>query len=185
MQANLYAQDANGVWTPVRVSETGGLVGGSSGGSGLPAGQSSALAPWSYAAASGGITDTADVTLIAAPGAGMSNYLTSIQVMNSSATATEVVVKSSSTVLWRARIGASMTAPVSINFLRPLIGANNTALTVACITNATVTYVNAQGYTDASIAVLNAERTAANEIFDQAGAQVFDQAGNPVYAQAA
>ena len=184
MQANLYAQDASGAWTPLRVSETGTLVGGTGGG-GLPSGQSSAIAPWSYAAASGGITDTADVTLIAAGGAGMSNYLTSLQVMNSSATATEVVIKSGSTVLWRVKVGALMLGPVGIDFLRPLIGANNTALTAACITNATVTYVNAQGYTDVSIAGLNAEQTRNIEVFDQAGAQVFDQAGNPVYAQAA
>lgn len=185
MQANLYAQDANGAWTPIRVSETGALVGGT-GGSGLPAGQSSAIAPWSYAAGSGGITNTSDVTLVAAAGVGKSNYLTSLQVMNSSATATELVIKSgASTVLWRARVGASMIQPVSIEFARPLISANNEALTAACITGSTVTYVNAQGYTDVSLAALNAEQTSEIEIFDQAGDQVFDAAGAPIYAQAA
>jgi hypothetical protein len=158
-----------------------GAITGLGGNGGLPSGQGQPLAPWSYAAASGGITDTADVTLAAAPGAGKSNYLKSLQIVNTSATATEVVIKSGSTVLWRGKVGASMIGPVSINFERPLISANNTAMTAACITGSTVTYINAQGYVDVTLAELNAEQTTAIEVFDQSGDQVFDQAGNPVY----
>ena len=92
-----------GKWIPVRVGPTGTPVG--SGGDSLPAGDDT-VTPWSYAADAGGITNTTDVTLVAA---------------------TEVVIKSGSTVLWRARFGVSMIGPVSIEFKRPLVSANNTA----------------------------------------------------------
>lgn len=174
--AHLHGLDSTGNWVPLRVNATGGVTGGG-GGDGIPTGQPEVVAPWSYAAASGGITDTADVTLIAAAGVGKSNYLTSLQVCNTSGTATEVVVKSSSTVLWRCKVGATMIQPSSISFLRPLVSANNTALTVACITNATATYINAQGYQDATIELLNAGLTAAEEIIDALGIVITDAAG--------
>ena len=172
--AHLHGLDSSGNWVPLRVNATGGVAGGDGGGSGLPAGQPVVLAPWSYAAASGGITDTADNTLIAAAGVGKSNYLTSMQVCNTSGTATEVVVKSGATILWRCKLGASMIQPANISFLRPLVSANNTALTVACITTATVTYVNAQGYQDATVELLNAGLTSAEEIVDAAGIVITD-----------
>lgn len=172
-----YGQDSSGNWVPLRAAATGGLVGAFGGGSGIPSGQPAVVVPWSYAAASGGITDTADVTLVAAPGAGRSNYLTSLQVCNTSATATEVVVKSGTSVLWRCKVGASMTRPAEIEFLRPLIGANNTALTAACITTATATYIDAQGYTDETIEQIQSDLTAAEELFDASGAAIYDELG--------
>jgi hypothetical protein len=129
MQANLYGQDASGAWVPLRVGETGHLVGAAGGGSGLPKGLPDQLLPWSYVAASGGITNTTPVSLVAAPGIGKANFVTAVQLLNSSATATEVVITSGSTVLWRVRVGASMIQPVSIAFVQPLIGGNNEALT--------------------------------------------------------
>jgi len=184
MQANLYGQDANGAWVPLRVGETGQLVGASSGGSNLPKGQTSTLLPWSYVAASGGITNTSAVTLVAAPGVGKANFVTAVQLLNSSGTATEVVISSGSTVLWRVRVGASMIFPVSVSFVQPLIGGNNEALTATCATGSTATYINAQGYTDLSLAGLQASLTANVEIFDEAGAQIFDAASNPIYLAA-
>lgn len=175
-QAHLYGQDSSGNWVPLQVNATGGLS-GSGGSGGLPTGQPQTVAPWAYAAASGGITDTADVTLVAAAGVGKSNYLTSLQICNTSATASEVVVKSGATILWRAKFGALMIQPVAIDFLRPLVSANNTALTAACITTATVTYVNAQGYQDATVELLNAGLTAAEEIVDALGIVITDAAG--------
>lgn len=172
-QAHLYGIDSTGTWVPMRLNATGGSSSGGGSG-GLPVGQPQVVAPWSYAAASGGITDTADVTLAAAPGAGKSNYLTSLQVCNTSGTATEVVIKSGSTVLWRCKVGASMIQPTSISFLRPLVTANNTAMTAACITNATATYINAQGYQDATVELLNAGLTSAEEILDEAGTIITD-----------
>lgn len=174
--ANAYGQDSAGNWVALDVNAVGEIVGLMAGG-GLPMGQPSILTPWSYSAASGGITNTSDVTLIAAAGAGRSNYLTSLQVCNTSATATEVVVKSGSTVLWRCKVGASMTRSVHIEFTRPLISANNTALTAACITTGTTTYVDAQGYTDETIEQIQSDLTAAVELFDAAGAAIYDQLG--------
>ena len=100
---------------------------------------------WQYAAASGGITNTHDVALVAAQGAGIKNYLTGLSVANANATATEVVVKDGSTVIWRMYLAAN--APIqSIKFVTPLQSSANSALNVACITTGTQTYINAQGY---------------------------------------
>jgi hypothetical protein len=100
---------------------------------------------WQYAAASGGITNTSDNVLIAAAGAGIKNYLTGLSVANASATATEIVVKDGSTVIWRGYLAANA-ALNKISFQTALQSTANTALNVACITTGTQTYVNAQGY---------------------------------------
>ena len=100
---------------------------------------------WQYAAASGGIVNTADNVLIAAAGANIKNYLTGLSVANANATASEIVIKDGSTVIWRMYLAAN--APIqSIKFVTPLQSTANTALNVACITTGTQTYVNAQGY---------------------------------------
>ncbi len=100
---------------------------------------------WQYAAASGGITDTANVVLQAAAGSGIKNYLTGLSIANANATATEVVVKEGSNVIWRMYLAAN--APIqSIKFVTPLQSSANAALNVACITTGSQTYVNAQGY---------------------------------------
>jgi len=100
---------------------------------------------WQYAAASGGITNTSDVVLAAAQGANIKNYLTGLSVANASATATEVVVKDGSTVIWRGYVAANLTLK-DIPFPTPLQSTANTALNVACITTGTQTYISAQGY---------------------------------------
>ena len=101
---------------------------------------------WQYAAASGGITNTNNVVLVAAQGADIKNYLTGLSVANANATASEIVIKDgASTVIWRLYLAAN--APIqSIKFVTPLQSSANTALNVACITTGTQTYVNAQGY---------------------------------------
>jgi hypothetical protein len=101
---------------------------------------------WQYAAASGGITNTTDVALVAAQGANIKNYLTGLSVANANATASEIVIKDgASTVIWRMYLAAN--APIqSIKFVTPLQSSANTALNVACITTGTQTYINAQGY---------------------------------------
>ena len=100
---------------------------------------------WQYAAASGGITNTTDVALVAAQGAGIKNYLTGLSVANASATATEVVVKDGSTVIWRSYVAANLPLK-DIPFPTPLQSTANAALNVACITTGTQTYISAQGY---------------------------------------
>lgn len=103
---------------------------------------------WSYAAASGGITNTADVILAAAAGAGLRRNLTSMTLSNSSATATEVVVKDGATVIWRGHLpGNAQNVPV--NFACPLKSTANAALNFACVTAGAAVFVNAQGFTAA------------------------------------
>ena len=107
---------------------------------------------WQYAAASGGIVDTADNVLVAAGAAGIRNYLTRLDLINTDATVgTEVVVKDGSTVIWRTFAPASTAAvtqpmPMCFTFPTPLKGTAATALNVACITTSSQTYVNAGGY---------------------------------------
>lgn len=103
---------------------------------------------WQYAGVTGGLTTTADTVLAAAPtAAGVRNYLTSLQVKNTSAVASEIVVKDGSTIIWRGHVGASMTFMETITFPTCLKGSANTAMNVALITTATATVVSAQGYT--------------------------------------
>jgi hypothetical protein len=103
---------------------------------------------WSYAAASGGMTTTADAVLRAAQGAGFRNVITGIQLINRHATvATEVVIKDGSTIIWRMELGAVTLTPVDIKFNPPLKASANAALNVACITTGSKVYANAQGFT--------------------------------------
>lgn len=101
---------------------------------------------WQYAAASGGIVNTADNVLIGAAGTNIKNYLTGLSVANADLRATEIVIKDgASTVIWRMYLAAN--APIkSIIFSTPLQSSANSALNVACITTGTQTYINAQGY---------------------------------------
>lgn len=103
---------------------------------------------WQYAGATGGITTTADTAISAAPtGSGARNYLASIQFKNTSAVASEIVIKDGSTIIWRGHVSASMTAIQTVSFLPPLRTSANTAMNVALITTGTATIVSAQGYT--------------------------------------
>ena len=101
---------------------------------------------FSYASAAGGVTNTTDVVLAAAAGAGLRRYICSMGLSNNSATATEVVLKDGATVIWRGHLPAN--APnLHIDFSTPLKTSANAALNFACITTAAAVYVNAQGYT--------------------------------------
>jgi len=106
---------------------------------------------WSYAAASGGISNTTTaVTVRAAQGAGIRNYVTSMQIYAPTlGAATELAIRDGAggTVLWR---GYSPTAGINqtIQFENPLRGTAATLLEVVTLT-ATVTggvYFNLQGY---------------------------------------
>lgn len=172
---HLHVRSPAGAWVPVAGDSAGTL------------GRSPGQQDWSYAAASGGIADTSDVTLAAAPGAGKVNYLTSIQLQNADATVdTEVVVKSGSTVLFRTWLppgnpaALTGTMPVQINFPQPLRADNNTALTAACITTSAMVYINAQGFIDQSVAQLAAGVSNVVELFDAGGNVLTDAAGNPL-----
>lgn len=105
---------------------------------------------WSYAALTGGIINTTDVTVKAAAGAGLRNYVTGLNCTNAAAAvATEVVLKDGATVIWRGYLGlvAQGSAMIAVAFPTPLKSTANTALNVAAITTAAAVYCNLQGYT--------------------------------------
>jgi len=108
---------------------------------------------WSYAAASGGIANTTTaVTIKAAAGANIRNYINAVQIGADSLTnATELVIRDGAggTVLWRHKIHATLQViGFSMKFDPPLKGSTNTLLEVATLTasGAGAVYFNAQGY---------------------------------------
>lgn len=102
-------------------------------------------ADWQFACAAP-ITATTDMVAKAAGGAGIRNYVTAIQIINTSATPTEYVIKDGVTVIFRGFAPANMTAVDDTVFPTPLRGTAATAVNVAAITTAANIYVNVQGY---------------------------------------
>ncbi|TIP06650.1 MAG: hypothetical protein E5X72_00095 [Mesorhizobium sp.] len=113
-----------------------------------------AASDWSYAAASGGIANTTTaVTIKAAAGAGIINYLTWLDVSTDGAlaTATEVAVRNGAagTVIWRMKINtAGLQGGRFIQFANPIKSSANTLLEFVGLTaSATgLIYFNAGGY---------------------------------------
>ena len=108
---------------------------------------------WSYAAPAGGLVTTTAVTIKAAAGANVRNYITDIQVVNSHATvSTELTINdgAAGTVLWRGWLQAAG-GGYSIHFNTPLRGTANTLLEIDEITATGTTGVlfDAQGFTAA------------------------------------
>jgi hypothetical protein len=106
---------------------------------------------WSYAAASGGITDTSGVTAKAAGTGAQRQYITRVQVINGHATvSTDVQIRdgASGTVLWRGWAQAAG-GGVSAVFDPPLRGTAATLVEVANGTTGAATYFNLQGFTAA------------------------------------
>lgn len=109
---------------------------------------------WTYAAASGGIVNTATaVTIKAAAGAGVRNYLCQINVSHDAlGAASELAVRdgASGTVIWRMKLQTTaLEQSSSLTFSPCLRGTANTLMEVVTLT-ATVsggTYVNATGFT--------------------------------------
>lgn len=108
---------------------------------------------WNYAAATSGIVNTTTaVTIKAAGGAGIRNYIKSLQVATDTlGAATELAVRdgAAGTVLWRGKLGTAALPQTTINFDPPLRGTAATLMEVVTLT-ASVTggvFVNAQGFT--------------------------------------
>ena len=108
---------------------------------------------WSYAAAASGIANTTTaVTIAAAAGAGLRNYITGVQLSSDAlGAATEFAIRdgAAGTVLWRKKIGtAGIVNGINYTFASPLKSTANTLLEVVTLT-ASITgavYFNAQGY---------------------------------------
>jgi hypothetical protein len=101
-------------------------------------------ADWSYAPAAA-ITVNTDTAIKTAGSAGIRNYVTGMQLINTSATATEVILKDGATALWRGYLPASMTQMIPIVFNTPLRGTAATAINFQAVAVANI-YVNVQGY---------------------------------------
>lgn len=109
-------------------------------------------AEWTYAAASGGISNTTTaVTMVAAAGAGIRNYVSSCQVSSDAlGTATELAIRdgAAGTVLWRIKVGTAGISSYHIGFGIPLKSTANTLLEVVTLTASGTggVYINCQGY---------------------------------------
>ena len=109
---------------------------------------------WRYAPAAAGIANTTTaVTIKAAAGAGLKNYITAIQVSSEAlGTATVLAIRdgAAGTVLWRMTIPTTglPAGGIAITFPTPLVGTANTLLEVVTLTASTTgaVYFNAQGY---------------------------------------
>lgn len=106
---------------------------------------------WSYAAASGGIDNTATaVTIKTAAGTGYRNYITDIQVSHATlGAATELAVRDGAggTVLWRMTLNTVANENIAVHFGTPLVGTANTLLEVVTLTAVTGDVLfNAQGF---------------------------------------
>lgn len=93
------------------------------------------------------ITDTSAASVLAAAGAGLRNYITSLTVTNSHATVSTVVEirDGTSTVIHRAYAVAAG-GGYTIWFPTPLRGTANTAVNAYCITTGSNVYVSASGF---------------------------------------
>jgi hypothetical protein len=90
-------------------------------------------------------TDTTQTEVIAAPGAGKRNMITTIIIANTSGTADAVNIKSASTTLMVLPTGAD---GAIINFAEPLKLELNEALNFNALTGQTTIYVSAVGWVD-------------------------------------
>lgn len=98
-----------------------------------------------FLSGTGSKTDTSDLEVIAAQGAGVRINVTSITVGNSSASTHALVeIKDGSTVKYRVVVtgGASQT----ITFPSPLVLTANTALNMACTSSVSTIYMSAVGF---------------------------------------
>lgn len=144
LQVAAEAYGFNGTtWDRVR-GDTNGLV--------VQPGLSSTF--WNYAAASGGIDNTTTaVTIKAAAGASVRNYLKTLTIGHDTLGAsTEFAVRDGAggTVLWRGKLQTTAVEDKTITFDPPLKGTANTLLEVVTLTAVTGdVLVNATGYTGA------------------------------------
>lgn len=110
---------------------------------------------WAYAAATGGISNTTTaVTVKAAAGASVRNYIEAIHLSwDALTTATEFAIRdgAAGTVLWRCKLPSAVAGNVFVKFGTPLKGTANTLVEVVTLT-ATVAggvFANLQGWTGA------------------------------------
>lgn len=106
---------------------------------------------WKYVAAASGIVNTTTaVTIKAAAGAGVKNYITALHISHATlGAATEIAIRDGAggTVLWRGTLGTVANEGAGVYFPTPLAGSANTLLEVVTLTAVTGgVYANAQGF---------------------------------------
>lgn len=141
----------DGQWTDLNVDENGNLkvVGGDTGGMAVIPPTSTT---WNYAAPTGGIDNSSTaVTIKAAAGAGVRNYVRSIHIAHDTlGAATEIAIRDGAggTVLWRGKLQTTANEGFTVQFADPLKGSANTLLEFLTITAVTGDVLfNAQGFT--------------------------------------
>lgn len=111
---------------------------------------------WNYAAALGGIVNTTTaVTIAAAAGSGLKNYITGYDVTYTALTnSTELAIRDGAggTVLYRTwlPVGGPCTSPAFVQFDPAISGTANTLMEVVTLTAtgaASAVWFNARGYT--------------------------------------
>lgn len=90
------------------------------------------------------ITTTSDTLIIAAGAAGVRNFITSANWVNTSATPTEVQIKDGATIIWRGWLAAN--SNLYVQFPTPLRGTAATAVNATCVTTATNTFCTLTGF---------------------------------------
>jgi hypothetical protein len=102
--------------------------------------------PDTFWSGTGSKADLTDLAIKASAGAGIRNYVTSVQLQNKSAVATDVVIKDGSTARVTIHCPANMALPACIEFPVPLRGTAATAVNIACLTTGANVLMNAQGF---------------------------------------
>ncbi len=110
--------------------------------------------PWQYAAATSGIASTTTaVTIKAAAGSGIRNYITSLSIAHDTLGAvTEFAIRDGAggTVIFRTKLQTTAKEDTIITFPSPLFSTANTLLEVVTLTSVTGgVFVNASGFTAA------------------------------------
>lgn len=108
-------------------------------------------AEWTYAAGSNGIANTTTaVTMVAAAGSGIRNYLTCLHIAHDTlGAATEIVIRdgAAGTVIWRSKLQTAASENIKVVFPSPLRSTANTLMEVATISAVTGgVFVNASGF---------------------------------------
>lgn len=104
---------------------------------------------WQAASGLSAFTSTASTTLKAAAGTGIRNYVTGIQIVNTSTTATTVTILDGAVVIWAMSLPATSTTlpaiPITFEFRTPLKGTAATAMNIQQSGAANLWY-NVQGF---------------------------------------
>jgi hypothetical protein len=97
---------------------------------------------WQYT----GVLTTNTSTAVRAASASIRNYVTNLQLQNTSAVASVVNLLDGAVVIWSVSLPASMALPIDISFTTPKRGSVNSAMNVQLVTTGTNTYVNVGGF---------------------------------------